>query len=293
MYYHITVILRSIVILLDGKVRSDLKNGDSTDKKMREKIIEDFTDIESTLDGLSLKDVSASYCFLREGVEWLYLALEKLNKHQKTKTKMNPMGTELTASSLSEEIQRLKMSSKMRFVSAQDCFKASRERATVAFNDKSLSINDRIMACKLRAAATILELGLEDPDAAITACQLWLKDLNNVISAFQGGLSQRLQLNNIIYFVNDFAYSSKSRKVSTWPSILRQNTDQAWEDPTNITFADLHTAIGLLAPLVKHKLQRSESLSSRVSKKSIWPRNDWSYRRRYPKIHDIFQQKTG
>ena len=142
------------------------------------------------------------------------------------------------ALSLPHEIQRLKISSNKGFVSAQDCFKASRERATDAFNNESLSIKDRIMACKLRVAARILELGLEHPEAAITACQLSLEELHG-LSAIQemfsvfikGGLKSRLnkseRLENMmsVLFINhalyDFAtkYSSKSRNLLAWPGI--------------------------------------------------------------------------
>ena len=94
------------------------------------------------------------------------------------------------------------------------------------------------MACKLRVAARILELGLEDPEAATTACLLALKELHG-LSAIQemfavclkGGLKSMLKkaerLENIksVLFINqalyDFAskYSSESPNPFTWPGI--------------------------------------------------------------------------
>jgi hypothetical protein len=142
------------------------------------------------------------------------------------------------ALSLPQAIQRLKIFSDKRFVSPQDCFKASREAATYAFNNKSLSIKDRVMACKLRVAARILESGLEDPDAAITACLLSLEELHGLPAIqemfavfLKGGLKSMLKkterLENImsVLFINhalyDFAskYSSKSPNPFTWPGI--------------------------------------------------------------------------
>ena len=79
----ITGILRSTVGLLFDKARGSaaikLKDGDLADEKLREIIVKDLSDIKSKLDCLSLKDLDASYSFLKEGVELLKLALDKLN----------------------------------------------------------------------------------------------------------------------------------------------------------------------------------------------------------------------
>ncbi len=250
----ITAILRSSVGLLCDKARDSaadkLKDGDLADEKLREIIVKDLTDIKSKLDCLSLKDLDASYSFLKEGVELLNLALDKSNKDQKAKaskgsadeatTVMNDTASGIlnAALSLPQAIQKLKISCDGRFVSAKDCFKVSREAATHAFNNKSLSIKDRIMACKLRVAARILELGLEDPEAATAACLLALKELHGLPAIqemfavfLKGGLKSMLKkaerLENIksVLFINhalcDFAfkYSSESCYLFTWPGI--------------------------------------------------------------------------
>jgi hypothetical protein len=248
----ITGILRLTVGLLCDKARDSaankLKDGDLADEKLREIIVKDLTDIKSKLDCLSLKDLDSSYSFLKEGVRLLNHALDESNEDQKASEGPTDEATRVmndTASgilnaalSLPQAIQRLKISSDKRFVSAQDCFKASRETATHAFNNKSLSIKDRIMACKLRVAARILESGLEDPEAAITACLLSLEELHGlpaiqeIFAVFlKGGLKSMLKkaerLENImsVLFINhalyDFAskYSSKSPNLFTWPGI--------------------------------------------------------------------------
>ncbi len=87
MSFIITAILKSSVGLLCDKARDSaadkLKNGDLADEKLREIIVKDLTDIKSKLDCLSLKDLDASYSFLKEGVRLLNLALNKSNKDQK------------------------------------------------------------------------------------------------------------------------------------------------------------------------------------------------------------------
>ncbi|CAB4004706.1 Hypothetical predicted protein [Paramuricea clavata] len=245
-------ILSSTVGLVAGKVydhlTNKLKDGDSANEKLRQIIVRDLNDIKSKLDCLSLKDLDSSYSFLKEGVELLNLAIDQWNEDQKASEGRTDEATRVmndTASgilnaalSLPQEIRKLKISSDKRFVSAQDCFKASREAATHAFNNKSLSIKDRIMACKLRIAARILESGLEDPEAATTASLLSLKELHG-LSAIQemfavflkGGLKSMLKkterFENImsVLFINhalyDFAskYTSKSHYLFTWPGI--------------------------------------------------------------------------
>ena len=249
----ITCILKATVGLLCDKARDSasdrLKDRDLANERLREIIVKDLTDIKSKLDCLSFKDLDASYSFLKEGVDLLNLALDKLNEDQKASQGSADEATRViidTASSgilnaalsLPQAIQRLKVSSDTRFVSAQNCFRASREAATHAFNNKSLSIKNRIMACKLRMAARILELGLEDPEAATTASLSSLGELHRLPTIqetfavfLKGGLksrikeAERLETMMSVLFINHalfkFAskYSSKSAYQISWPRI--------------------------------------------------------------------------
>ena len=210
----ITAILRSTVGLLCDKARDSaankLKDGDLADEKLRAIIVKDLTDIKSKLDCLSLKDLDSSFSFLKEGVRLLNLVLDKSSKDEKaiespsnkatTAVNVSASGVLNAVLSLHQGIQRLKVSSEKLLASAEDCFRASRESATHAFNNKSLSIKDRIMACKLRVAARILESGLDDPDAATAACLLSVEELHGLpanqemFSVFiKGGLKSMLK----------------------------------------------------------------------------------------------------
>ena len=248
----ITAILRSTVGLLCDKARDSaankLKDGDLADEKLREIIVKDLTDIKSKLDCLSLKDLGSSYSLLKDGVELLNIALDKTNKEGKASEGPSNEATRVvkdsasvvlnTVLSLPRAIERLKISSEERFVSAKGCFKASRERATDAFNNKSLSIKDRIMACKLRVAARILESGLDDPEAATTTSLLSLKELHGLpaiqemFAVFcKGGLksilkkAERLENIKSVLSINhalyDFVskYCSESPIPLAWPGI--------------------------------------------------------------------------
>ena len=248
----ITAILRSTVGLLCDKARDSaankLKDGDLADEKLREIIVKDLTDIKSKLDCLSLKDLDSSFSLLKEGVRLLNIALNKSSKDEKASEGPSNEATSVVNASASgvlnavlslpQAVERLKISSEDRFVSAKDCFKASRERATDAFNNKSLSIKDRIMPCKLRVVARILESGLDDPDAATTACLLSLEELHGLpaiqkmFSVFiKGGLKSMLKkaerLENIMSVLSTnlalynfaFKYCSESQNPFTWPVI--------------------------------------------------------------------------
>ena len=256
----ITTILRSTVGLLCDKARDSaankLKDGDLADEKLREVIVKDLPDIKPKFNCLSLKDLDSSFSFLKEGfsflkegIELLNIVLDKSSKGMKTSegpfneaasiVNASASGVLNAALSLPQVVERLKISSEERFVSAKDCFKASRESATHAFNNKSLSIKYRIMACKLRVAARILESGLDDPDAATAACLLSLRELHGLpviqemFSVFiKGGLKSMLKkaerlenmmsvlsINHVLY---DFAskYCTKSPiPLLAWPGI--------------------------------------------------------------------------
>ncbi len=95
------------------------------------------------------------------------------------------------------------------------------------------------MACKLRVAATILELGPEDPEAATTACLLALKELHGLPAIqemfavfLKGGLksmfkkAERLENIKSVLFINHALYDFASKYIAanlrnlfTWPGI--------------------------------------------------------------------------
>ena len=59
------------------------------------------------------------------------------------------------------------------------CFKRSENIARKAFF-KPTVIKERVMACKLRVAAKLLESGLQDPEAATTSCLQYIEELHDL-----------------------------------------------------------------------------------------------------------------
>lgn len=68
----ISSILSSVFGLVVNKVRSttagQLENGDITEEKLRDVIIEDLENIKTKIDGLSRAYLLASYSYLKEGI---------------------------------------------------------------------------------------------------------------------------------------------------------------------------------------------------------------------------------
>lgn len=75
--------------------------------------------------------------------------------------------------------ENLKVTGTKEFESAKNRFKSAREKATEAFSNEALSIEDKIFAVKIRIASEILEC-LDSPDIAITGCLYCLKELHSL-----------------------------------------------------------------------------------------------------------------
>ncbi len=144
-------LISSTLGLVLNKARSSaaekLKDGDTTDEKLRDVIIEDLDDIKTKIDALSRKDLRSSYCFLKEGVVTLNLALDEAKDEQITTGEPNDApneGSQTTATNesesgilndaiaLSHAIQKLNNTSSVngRLISAEKVFEDARRKAT-------------------------------------------------------------------------------------------------------------------------------------------------------------------
>jgi hypothetical protein len=197
-------VLNSTIGLLCSKLRDytaeRLNEGDVNDEKCRKIIVRELDDIKSKLDGLSRKDLLASLSFFKEGVTRLYTSLETSGEscdgsstsrayvedqsEVEGATAMTPVTQAerdiiQRVSELSDLIRNLKVASQERYKSAKKSFEEAKRLATEAFNNAALSSEDRLMASKLRIASRILEC-LDDPEAAVRDCLLYLKELQDL-----------------------------------------------------------------------------------------------------------------
>ena len=167
----ITAAFKATFGLLVNKARDKaaekLKEGDVTDKRIRDLIQREIDDIKSKLDGLARKDLLAAIDAFEAGVKYLYQAVdadavvamagarERGNEASSTPTVNTvALATEMELTELNEETKRALSHAKERF-------KMAREEATRAFNNEALSTLDRIKAIRYRVMATMLESAVE------------------------------------------------------------------------------------------------------------------------------------
>ena len=184
----ITGILSTTVGLLWNKARDKtaekLQGSDVTDAKVREIVVRELNDIKTKLDGLSRAHLLSSYSFLREGVELLNVCLDQSTQEDRGESSTMP-SSDVTSAILNEvleltyAVERIKIKSCAEYESAKKRFKDARRKATEAFCNEALKIEDRIFAAKLRVVSEILE-NLESPKTAITGCLSFLRDLHNL-----------------------------------------------------------------------------------------------------------------
>ena len=184
----ITGILSTTVGLLWNKARDKtaekLQGGDVTDAKVREIVVRELNDIKTKLDGLSRKDLLSSYSFLSEGVELLNVCLDQSTQEDRGESSTMP-SNDVASAILNEvlaltcAVEKIKIKSCLEYESAKKRFKDARRKATEAFCNEALKIEDRIFAAKLRVVSEILE-NLESPETAITGCLSFLRDLHNL-----------------------------------------------------------------------------------------------------------------
>ena len=193
-------IANSTIGLLCNKLRDytaqKLNEGDINNTELRKIIVREIDDIRTKLDGLSRKDLLASLSFLKDGVNQLYTSLEKYSEScEKPSTSQAHTEDDKPESATAVTIKEIKgyvidttydrhkfignLKIAERYQSAKKFFEEAQRLATEAFNNTGLNTEDRVMASQLRIAGRILGC-LDDPEAAIHSCLLYLKELQDL-----------------------------------------------------------------------------------------------------------------
>ena len=258
-------VIKSVLGLVVNKARSatasHLSDGDLTDERIREAIMSGIDDIKSSIRGLSRQPLNSSLSFLKEGISEIGLAVrQKSASTENVETAMTQAVEEFVAGASASQSQQTKQRSankalslsdfeivsQERWVSAKESFKMSREQATIAFGNTALSIEDRIVASKLRIVSRILEKFLDDPKAGAQDCLLYLRELHDLPAIRQmftvhldGGFksffkaTKRSELVESITVINDILFDfilnftgmihSRSFK---WPVVQLTNSER-------------------------------------------------------------------
>ena len=167
----VTSLLKAVVGFLVDKARDraaeKLKEGDVTDKKVRELIQRELNDVKSKLDALSRKELLTAIDAFEAGVGYLYQALEidseTVRSATSTKeTLMNATKAPALTAAIEQGIKNVGFTefgveAKDLLLEAKKRFKMAREEATKAFNNEALDTLQRITAIRYRVMAAMLE----------------------------------------------------------------------------------------------------------------------------------------
>lgn len=190
----VTNILSSTLGLLWNKVGDSttknfkLQDEDITDSKIREFLVTELLNIKTTFHDLSPIDLVNSYTLLQEGVDALNAALNEPNLEEKALTKGTQDGGETSTSGsnvfneflkLSHAVSKIKLSSYKELEVAKKRFENACKKATEALSIVNTSVEDKIVATKLRIVSEILE-SLDNPEDAIAGCLSVLKKLHSL-----------------------------------------------------------------------------------------------------------------
>lgn len=201
----IGIVLKMTLSLFVKKARSSLsdklKDGGLNSEQLRNLIISNLQDVGRKLDGLARANLLTSVSRIQEGLRLLGDLLDKPStstiplqkdddKDEENSTKAS--NTDQASSSeskslldvdsalkLAEVIDELKRNLGEHFTLAMKLFEEANTKATEAFHNAALSIEDRILAAKLRVQSRLL-LSLENPSLASQPCRLYLEELHSL-----------------------------------------------------------------------------------------------------------------
>ena len=170
----ITAVFKATFGLLVNKARDKaaekLKEGDVTDKRIRDLIQREIDDIKSKLDGLVRNNLLAAIDAFEAGVKYLYQAMDAdvdaampgARQRGDEASSTPTVNTVALAKEMGRmELAELNEKTKRALSHAKKRFEMAREVATHAFNNEALSTLDRIKAIRYRVMATMLESAVE------------------------------------------------------------------------------------------------------------------------------------
>ena len=172
-----------------------LDKGDINEAELSKVIVRERDDITKKLHGQMRKDLLGSLSDFKEGFNRLCISLglysrsrSNPNTSQAHTENDEPDGATAIAvkqvcgyaiNNVFELIGNLKIASEERYQLSKTSFQEAKGLATLAFNNSGLSTEDKVTATKLRTASRILG-GLDDPEAAVHDCLLYLKELQDL-----------------------------------------------------------------------------------------------------------------
>jgi hypothetical protein len=249
----VAVVLKMTLGLFVNKARGllskKLKDDGLNSQQLRSLIVSNFEDIKTKLDGLARGNLLSSISFIQEGLGLLNDSLDKPNtptlpprqEDGKVGGNCDRAADPDSAFKLVGAIDKMKINSSDHFTSAMELFKNANTKATEAFHNESLSLEDRILAAKIRVQSRLL-LSLENPSLASQPCRLYLEQLHGIASLvedfrsdLEGGMFSFLNREkrhefvlsvsaiNFVVFKYLMIFTEGPINLYDWPNLLKSD----------------------------------------------------------------------
>lgn len=161
----------AVICRFSDEIRKDLvkklEGGDVVDRWLLDKIESDLDRIKRELKGIKRNDLLSGISNYKQGIlltKFSTVPVSEVDGPKRTGSKEDDIPKLLTA----------KMNQ-----TAKERFKKAREETHRAFNNESLSVQDRIQATKFCVKAQILESD-DNPTEALTLCKGYLEEMHNL-----------------------------------------------------------------------------------------------------------------
>lgn len=229
-------IFKSFSDIFRNETADRLENGDVGNETFRDSFKRDLQNIKAKLENPSKINICPSLDHLEEGLVPLFKCFDEVERNGECEEASNcESQATCTATTSSFELSSAVKHPSV-FKLAKDQFKKSCEEATRAFNNKNLSLKDRIFAVNVKVIAQIFECP-EHPKNAIDLCLSYKKRLHQLDGVQEmfavsiGGGSRAMfnrsgtmkNMKSVIH-LNHQLYQftvriNNNNDVVTWPSI--------------------------------------------------------------------------
>ena len=187
------------------KLCEKLQDGGLNSQKLCKLIMSNIDNMKSKLDGLSRAPLLSSASSINEGLQLLNEFMERNSYDSEI--------VESLSTKRAKALKKLRAESTDYFQTITQSFANANHKATDAFFNSALSIEDRILATKLRVQSRLL-LSILSPRLACMPCKTYLEELHG-LSEVTGSL-RALVKGGILSKL----YQTKSREIASNVSII-------------------------------------------------------------------------
>ena len=156
-----------------------LRDGDVTDQEVYSLVVDEFDNLKSKLNALSMRNLRASISFFAEGIARLFEMFEIANFGDECGVEQAVLDEGFLVMERCLNLAGLDESAQRKLHKAKKSFEDARKEATEAFHDAGLQTSHRVLAMKCRVISTLLET-IDHPADALPPCGVCVMELNSL-----------------------------------------------------------------------------------------------------------------